>query len=289
MEISSPNTKRKGTLPNLVIIGAAKCGTTSLHYYLGLHPQIFMSREKELNFFNSRFNWRKGVEWYASHFTGNAEIYGESSVGYTNHPFSGGVPVRMFSVIPEVKIIYILRDPIDRIISSYFHNYADRIEERAIEVALKPFPTSAYVAGSVYYLQIEQYLKYFASDNILIITLEDLHKDRKETLKKIFRFLGVDETFDSAKFMDIKHRSEYKRRKGRFGMLLKVMAETRAGRLVSADVRRNIGRVLYMPFSEKNEKPVFSERLRSELIDYLKADVDLLRQYTGRSFKNWDV
>jgi hypothetical protein len=60
-----------GTLPNLIIIGAMKGGTTSLHYYLNLHPQIWMSREKELYFFVSERNWNKGIEWYKSNFTGN--------------------------------------------------------------------------------------------------------------------------------------------------------------------------------------------------------------------------
>ncbi len=63
-------------LPNLIVIGAAKCGTTSLHHYLSLHPEIKMSRRKELNFFIAECSWRKGIEWYQSNFTGQAKIYG---------------------------------------------------------------------------------------------------------------------------------------------------------------------------------------------------------------------
>ena len=64
-------------LPNLIVIGAQKCGTTSLHYYLGVHPDIFMSREKELRYFVEEFNWGKGIDWYRSHFGANASILGE--------------------------------------------------------------------------------------------------------------------------------------------------------------------------------------------------------------------
>jgi hypothetical protein len=66
-------------LPNLIIIGAMKCATTSLHYYLNLHPEILMSEEKQLDFFISELNWNKGIEWYESNFTDKAKIYGETS------------------------------------------------------------------------------------------------------------------------------------------------------------------------------------------------------------------
>ncbi len=88
---------KKGILPNLIVIGAPKCATTSLHYYLGLHPQISMSRNKELGFFVSELNWPKGIEWYKSNFTGKARIYGESSTHYASYPFFSGVPEKMYS------------------------------------------------------------------------------------------------------------------------------------------------------------------------------------------------
>src|SRR3712207_3099155 len=102
-----------------------KCATTSLHYYLNLHPQISMSEKKELDFFVREKHWDKGVEWYKSNFHGNGEtkIYGEASPNYTLHPIFSGVPERMYSVVPEAKLIYVVRDPIDRMISHYIHEY----------------------------------------------------------------------------------------------------------------------------------------------------------------------
>src|ERR1700728_3618911 len=69
----------QGALPNLIVIGAAKCGTTSLHHYLSQHPQICMSHKKELDFFCEDANWQKGQAWYRSHFAADAIVYGESS------------------------------------------------------------------------------------------------------------------------------------------------------------------------------------------------------------------
>jgi hypothetical protein len=161
-------------LPNLIIIGAQKCATTSLHYYLSIHPQICMSREKELNFFIFERNWHKEIKWYKSNFVKKAKISGESSPGYTSYPFFDGVPERMYSVVPKAKLIYIVRDPIDRIISHYIHQYSAGLENRKLSDALKGFDNNRYVCRSKYYTQLEQYLKYFERSRILIITQEDL-------------------------------------------------------------------------------------------------------------------
>jgi hypothetical protein len=77
---------RDGALPNLIIIGGLKCGTTSLHHYLNLHPEIAMSRPKELNFFVAELNWPLGRDWYAGHFDAAVPVRGESSPHYTNRP-----------------------------------------------------------------------------------------------------------------------------------------------------------------------------------------------------------
>ena len=73
-------------MPNLIIIGGLKCGTTSIHHYLGLHPEIQMSKPKELNFFVSELNWDLGLDWYASRFDDRFAVRGESSPHYTNLP-----------------------------------------------------------------------------------------------------------------------------------------------------------------------------------------------------------
>src|SRR3954453_13232385 len=83
-----------GALPNLVVVGAQKCGTSGLHYYLGLHPEISMSRPKELNFFIEERNFSRGVDWYRRHFGPAARVGGESSPKYTAYPQHEGLPER---------------------------------------------------------------------------------------------------------------------------------------------------------------------------------------------------
>ena len=139
--------ERQGALPNLIVIGGLKCGTTSLHHYLNLHPEIAMSRPKELNFFVAELNWDLGPDWYASHFDRAAPVRGETSPHYTNLPRFGGVAERMREVLgAEARIVYMVRDPIDRMLSHYLHNVGGGYESRPLETALAD-PDSAYVAA----------------------------------------------------------------------------------------------------------------------------------------------
>ena len=109
--------------PNLFIIGAMKSGTSSLHAYLGTHPSVFMCEPKEPGYFVEQLNLKRGRGWYSKLFHGaeGASIRGESSTEYTKAPMYGGVPQRLAEFNPQAKIIYLMRDPIERSISHYWH------------------------------------------------------------------------------------------------------------------------------------------------------------------------
>jgi hypothetical protein len=273
-------------LPNLVVIGAAKSGTTSLHSYLDLHPQISMSPTKELNFFVLEKNWPKGVEWYESNFVSSDEtrILGESSPSYTQYPVFKGVPERMHLVLPEAKLIYILRDPIERIISHYVHNYRRRVENRSISEVLTDLENNPYVLWSKYYTQLEQYLDHFPQSSILIITLEDLRRYRQQTLQKVFRFLGVDDSFWSQGFSSILYTSSGKRRRNQIGLLCSRMP---GKGIIKSLLPSSFVKVYRSLSSSKVNRPVLSTRLEQALIDVLKDDIDCLRKYTGSDFDAW--
>ncbi|MBW2174618.1 MAG: sulfotransferase domain-containing protein [Deltaproteobacteria bacterium] len=290
MQLPTIRKYRKGALPNLIVIGGQKCGTTSLHYYLGLHPQILMSREKELDFFSRELNWHRGIEWYKSHFAGKTMVRGESSPNYTAYPILEGVAERMHSVTGDIKLVYVVRDPIDRLVSQYIQGYASGRENRTFEDALKHIDdTNSYIARSKYFMQLEQFLDYYPNSNILIITAEDLYGRRVETLQKIFRFLDVDETFHSDKFFNLKHTSSEKGRKNRVGLLLKRLSKMDFARILSTETRMRLGRVFYLPFSTAIERPVLNESLRAEIIDYVREDTNRLREYTGCDFERWCI
>ncbi|MEM9772050.1 MAG: sulfotransferase domain-containing protein, partial [Cyanobacteria bacterium P01_D01_bin.73] len=99
-------------LPSFVIIGAMKGGTTSLHRYIASHPNVVTSSIKETDFFRSAKDYSKGIDWYESLFEGSGTYAFEASTNYTMRHKFPGVPERMHSVLPNAKLIYLLRDPI---------------------------------------------------------------------------------------------------------------------------------------------------------------------------------
>ncbi len=278
--------------PNLVIIGGMKCGTTSLHHYLGLHPQIAMSRPKELNFFIGERNWPRGIGWYEAQFAGRAaQVYGEASPDYSRHPTFEGVPARMASVLPNTKLIYMVRDPVQRLISHYVHDYAAGDENRPIDRALAGFADNPYVWPSRYYSQLRLYLDHFPPANVLVAAAEDLHRRRPETLSRIFQFLGVDETFYSPSYAHTRHHSKDKRRKTPAGETVARWPVMRPLftllKRLPASVEWHIERALFWPLSRLVLRPRLDAALARDLRAFLRDETEQLRHFTGQPFADW--
>jgi hypothetical protein len=180
-------------LPNFLVIGAMKSGTTSLYHYLRAHPQVYMPELKEVDFFTTELNWGKGWRWYHRQFEDppmEATALGEASTSYTKHPRYPGVSERIAGYLPEAKLIYVVRNPIDRMRSHYQHNVALGDERAPIDEALLTNP--AYLDCSRYSMQLERYLEHFERDRILIFSSEDLRHYREQTMRKVLAFLDVD-------------------------------------------------------------------------------------------------
>ena len=276
---------RENILPDFVIIGAQKSGTTSLHYYLNCHPEISMSQEKELDFFIEQENWHKGIDWYKSQFKGEAKIYGESSPNYTNFPRWQGVPQRIHSIIPQAKLIYLLRDPIQRIISGYIHLYSSGYENRDFLAAIEE--NKNYVYRSRYYLQIEQFLDFFSQDNIFICSMEELSNSPQETLKSICQFLGVSEDISMIQHQKVLHKSTYKRRRNKIGNAIAKSKMMRNLDLLPLSYRSALKKIIYFPFSSAVKKPAISQEVQDRLVHLLQDDVNNLRKFTGKKFEQW--
>lgn len=281
----------KGVLPNLIIIGAAKCGTTSLHYYLNLHPEISMSSPKELNFFVAEKNWQQGIEWYKSHFLDSTKIRGETSPRYTACHTWKGVASRINSVVPKAKLIYILRDPVERIVSQYMQRKLSGSEHRSFDEVLAQIDSSDqdYLSRSQYYRQLKEYLNYFSDQQILILTLEELSSHRSATLKKVFSYLEVDDSFETPQINKKLHQTKDKIQKNSLGFFISRMPLFNRVRQLPRQTRWQIEKLLYTPLSQPVEKPQIDPELRQQIINLLREDIDRLRDYTGEDFSHWCV
>jgi Sulfotransferase domain len=198
-----------GRLPTFLVIGAMKGGTTSLYEYLRRHPEIFMPSTKELHFFTAEHSWAQGWDWYAQQFAGDdeAKAIGESSPSYSSVPFRVGAPERVASRIPQMKLIYLLRHPVDRLRSQYAHRILNGRETRSPEEAVLE---ARYIGKSWYDLQIASWMDWFAPEQMLLVLSDDLRHDRAATMTRILGFLGVSTMWDETVLETEFHRLEDK-------------------------------------------------------------------------------
>jgi hypothetical protein len=272
-------------LPNLIIIGAMKCGTTSMHQYLRKHRQIAMSGRKELDFFIAGRGWEKGVDWYASQFPAGTPIRGESSPNYTASQLFAGVPARMHQVVPGARLLFMVRDPIERLVSHWMHNYSNGRESRPLaDVILE----DRYVGRSLYWTQIAGFLEYYPRSQILVVGMDELAADRQGTVQRVLRFLEVDTDF-RVRTSRRKNSSTRRRRKTAAGNWI---AGTHLGKRVDAlpDRWRWAARqLLYYPFSRRVERPELPDPVRRRLVDRIRDDAHRFREFAGRDFSGWSV
>ena len=186
-------------------VGAAKAGTTWLAKCLEEHPEIAMATIKEVNYFNrgdfysdnKSWNYEKGIEWYESQFPADFEnkVSGEFSVDYL---YDENTPELIKNDFPDVKILIVLRTPIERLQSIYWwRRYTDKVEgAETLEQAIKQNPK--YIQNMKYHSYIKKYYDLFSKDNVLILLHDDVKKNPRQVLKKTYSFLDVEPNFKPA-------------------------------------------------------------------------------------------
>ena len=192
-KISGFCEKQYSSLPNFIIIGAAKSATTTLTTVLQRHPDVFVSKPKEPKFFGRNYN--KGWKWYASRFVAGEKVLlrGEASTMYSSSLFSyRWSPELMCRFLPRLKLIYVVRDPLDRIVSQWRHHRGRNPDCAGFSDLMRDRDLKRRIVGcSMYYKQLTRYRLFFPDEQIHCLTFEDLLSSPKETLRAMLRFLGV--------------------------------------------------------------------------------------------------
>lgn len=199
-----------GTLPDFLVIGGQRCGTTSLHHYLAAHPAVRPATGKELQFFSLHFG--RGERWYRAHFPPPApgQHSFEASPYYLFHP---SVPARVAGTLPAARFVALLRDPVERAYSHYLHTrsygaeplpFGDAIaaEEARLAAALRDGPDTpmahaalrnhSYLARGRYAEQLDRWFAHLPRERILVLRSEDLYADPAAAYAGILRFLGLE-------------------------------------------------------------------------------------------------
>jgi hypothetical protein len=274
-----------GALPNLVVIGAQKCGTSALHTYLALHPEVSMSQPKELDFFIVERNWARGIDWYRGHFDGGRPVRGESSPNYTAHPTWAGVPERMAELIPDARLIYIVRDPIDRIAAHWVHNWTLRRESDDPAAAFRR--PSTYVNRSRYMYQLGRFLEHFPKERLLVLDQSDLRDRRIPTLERVFSFLGIDPAFRHRDFEKVVHVTNRRRRISSAGATIDgFLRRTPLGRWGRRGFVARLERLL---LRGNAPRPDIRSALPPADLELIREDAAQLRAFTGLTLAHWSV
>jgi hypothetical protein len=285
----SPPSDRPG-LPNLLIIGATKAGTTALHTYLGLHPEIRMSEDKELDFFGDP-NCLERLDEYASFFDAESPMRGESSPTYTYSPRLQGVPHRIRAAVPDAKLIYIVRDPVERALSHYVY-YSALWDEVPIEEAFADLedPHHLYLAPSRYAHQLALYLEVFPPEQIKVIDQAHLLDDGPGAMHELFQFLGVGAEVDVDRFDEVINPASGRRRMSRAGRWLRASGISAGARYLPARPRETLISWTSRLMSRRaRPSPQPSLELRERLRAALAGDAARLRELTGLELAGWQV
>jgi hypothetical protein len=272
--------------PSFIIIGAMKCGTSSLYHYLRLHPEVGMSDIKEVDFFIKENNFDKGVDWYESRFQGDFKIFGEASPNYSKAHYFAGVPQRMYELLPNTKLIYLVRDPVERIISHYTHNYSEGREHRSIDEVLQKLDGNHYVICSKYFWQLQQYLEFFSEDQMLVVPSFRLKNERRSTLQQIFEFLEVDDSFYTSDYEQQKHKTDKKRRKGK---LSRFILESPVIKTLKGYIPDAIKDPIKRTTRPEVKKPEITPAVKARLQEHLQPDIERLRTFSGLSLNRWKL
>lgn len=271
---------------NFMIIGAMKSGTTTLSELLRRHPDVELF-EREIQFFSSTRDWRKNLDRYHGLFEqADGKVYGDASTHYAYYPeFNLEIWDDIFEYNPEMKFIYVIRNPVDRSLSQYMHMYERGYTSLSLEEAIRK--ESTIINNSRYYTQIEPFIKRFTSRQILILEFDDLTKDTSTVLRQVSEFLGL----DSQKFASLeavhanvtvgggKWHHKYDQLKKRLNILRRFFPRTFRNRvwdIVTGRKKRAFSR-----------KPELTPELKNVIINLTRLDVLEIEKLTNRDLQKW--
>lgn len=268
---------------DFLVVGATKSGTTALFHYLCDHPSIVMPPTKEAPFFSKEHHWAKGWDAFAEvHFRGAnpSSRWGKITPVYWEKP---GVPGRIRSLMPDVRLVALLRHPVERAHSDY--RYAVRMYGEDRDFAEAFFDSERrYVRASLHGANLKRYLEQFPKEQMLVLFTEDLAKDPESALNDLMIHIELEPGYEPP---NLGKRYNVGGTRKRHPWLQSLRRRAVFHRLVQLLPLRLRERIKFWYFTEKDvrreDPPQLSTSLREGLVDYFRSDVGLLRTLLGVS------
>jgi sulfotransferase family protein len=273
-----------GRLPTFLIVGAPKSGTTALAAYLAEHPEVFMSADKELHFFDD--NYERGLDWYRSNFAeaGDARAVGEATPTYYLHPRT---LERMAEVLPDARLVALVRNPIDAAWSNYWMQRSLGFERRSFEDALRderegrrPWPRAVeYASGGMYAQLLRRMGERYPREALLVKLFEDLRDAPDATFAEVCRHIGVDDRYAAPNLGAVVNPSTRLRSERLRHLMLKYRAWKRLPFGLATAIDR---------FNRYDAKyPPMDPRTRAALAEVYGGPNEELGRWLGRDLSDW--
>jgi hypothetical protein len=285
-------------LPDFLVIGAEKSATTWIYNRLREHPDIFLPETKEISYFNKynsnlieidRFE-KQGLGWYTAFFRKRSlqRAAGEVSPMYLCDQFA---PQRIKETVPEVRLIAILRNPIER---AYSH-YQMALAKRHVDVSFEEIVISKdvrFIKRGLYAEQIKRYYELFDRNQILILLMDDVRKDALECVRKACDFLGVDAAHRHSNLLSKENESSVYRSAGFYNIVANAAHLLRRTKRLGVfiDILKSLGivEVLKSLNSVRHSYPPIENHLREELLAYYRQPNNELSGLINRDLRNWN-
>lgn len=286
-------------LPDFVVIGALRAGTTTLYNFTRQLPGICLTTFKEPDYFIEEFNWPKGGDWYESLFKCPEKICGDFSPNYSSADKFKGVPERIHQANPDAKLIYTVRDPVARAVSHYNLNWLAKRVSVSPQELMTTDSGRHIVDGSRYMRQLEPFLEVFSPEQIMVVDFKDLVGEPHATLRRICNFIDYDVDEETLMAVEPQHRNSSQqlaalpawwRRFNRWSWAgdSKVIRSIR-GAIPETITRPVKNAVAAVSSTEAQAPPAFSDPAKSALKAALKPDAMAFRKFTKNRFEDWSV
>jgi hypothetical protein len=270
-------------LPNFIVIGAPRCGTTWVHDNLRQHPDIFLPKIKELHFFDNHPD--KSIEHYESLFStwSGQKAVGEITPNYLSGAFSSNrrIPELIHQYLPNIRLIAVLRNPVERAYSHYWFNVSQDARNVGVTFEEKLAQRPQIIEEGLYADHLSRYLSLFEKNQMLVLSYDDLKKEPLDFLRKIYTFLDVDPSFISGR-ESLNRNSAYSR-----GNLARSRLLWHAGRALAkiglVDPAERLRRV-----NSGQAVPPMHPDTRRRLTDLYRPSNARLAQLIGRDLSSWD-
>jgi len=276
------------TFPDFFVIGAMKSGTTSLYHDLSAHPMIKLAEKESAGL--ERFGVREQVDRqrYARQWAGASagQLCGDVSTTYTMLPHTRCVPELAAVVAPEARLIYILREPIDRIVSHHHHDVSAGVVRAPIDTAVRE--DSRFLDYSRYAYQLRAWTEHFPADAIRVVRFEDYIRDRRGVTAGLFRWLGLPQVAEPAGLEDVHNASEGKL--SARGVTRRVVGSRvyreRVRPMVPQKLRSWVSSTV-LPIAPPRPAPPSLSTVKW-MVDQLRTEVEVVEAFTGGAV-TWDL